>query len=56
MTEVIVVEITPNSGVDANSLRDKVQELVRKYENEYPITERECHSIRSWVEKRSDVK
>lgn len=56
MTEIIIVEIIPNIGTDANLLRNKIQELIKKYENEHSTAERECHSIRAWVEKRSDIK
>ena len=44
---LIKIEIVPNNNVDAIKLREKIHELLRNND-----TNKECHSIRSWVEKR----
>lgn len=51
MTDHIKVEIVVNDKVDSKYLREKINNLLR--EN---CSQCECHSIRVWIEKKSDMK
>lgn len=51
MSEIIIAEITPGLKINVIELREKIQKLIRTTYNDC-----ECHSIRVWVEHRSDIK
>jgi hypothetical protein len=51
MTEHIIIEISINEKVNAKPIRERLQEMIRMNCNHC-----DCHSIRSWIEKRNDTK